>query len=133
MLASCRSTHNVTEAATRRLDMTDRLESVKGRQLDRVLTTETIVMRPDSTGRLAVAHRTVVRTTESVRDTSSAVRHEKAEAVEESKSESKEVTVKAKPDPSSWIVPVVLVAYLILAILLILFIAKLFEKWTLRH
>lgn len=134
ILASCRSSRNVTEAATRSLEMTDRLEAVQGRQLDRVLTTETIIMKPDTVaGKLAVVHRSVTRTTETVRDTATAVTESKSEAVEESKAETREVAVKAKADPSSWIIPAVFIGYIILAIFLILYIAKLFEKWTLRH
>ena len=132
MMASCRSSHNVTEAATRHLDMAATLESVQGRRLDTEKVVETLVMKPDTCGNLKVVHRSVVRTVEHVRDTATASREEKVSEAEVSKSESQEVTVKAKPD-RSWIVPAVLSLYVAIVIVLILYIAKLFEKWTSRH
>lgn len=130
MMASCRSSHNVTEVATRHLDMAATLESVQGRRLDTEKVVETLVMKPDTCGNLKVVHRSVVRTVEHVRDTATAAKEEKVSEAEVSKSESQEVTVK--PD-RSWIVPAVLSLYLVLVIVLILYIVKLFERWTSRH
>lgn len=132
MMASCRSSHNMTEAATRHLDMAATLESVQGRRLDSEKVVETIVMKPDTCGNLKVVHRAVVRTVEHVRDTATAAKEEKASEAEVSESESQEVTVKAKPE-RTWIVPAVLSLYIAIVIVLILYIDKLFEKWTLRH
>ena len=134
VLASCRSSRSVASAAVRSIEMTDRLESVQARRLDRVLTTETIIMKPDTaTGKLAVVRRSIVKTTETVKDTVTVSTASEAEAVTETKTEKEEKTVKAKADTSLWIIPAVLVGYLVLAVLLVIYVAKLFEKWTLRH
>ena len=69
LMTGCKSKAVTVTSSTRHLDSISTMSSVSARQLDRVETWETIVMRPDTNGRLGVTSRDIVRHTSTSKET----------------------------------------------------------------
>lgn len=133
ILASCCARKaEAVSSSSRHADTVATLRSLSARTIDRRTTTETIVMRPDSMGRMVPVSHVIVRRTDKTEDVTA--------DTSDYKSEAETVTETAKVEtatPSAregtvlkWAVGVTL--WLLLAVLIALEAVYLYKRWTSR-
>ena len=133
LLASCCARKaEAVSSSSRHADTVATLRSLSARTIDRRTTTETIVMRPDSTGRMVPVSHVIVMHTDKTEDVTADTSDYRAEA--ETVTETAKVETAA---PSAregtvlkWAVGVTL--WLLLAVLIALEAVYLYKRWTSR-
>lgn len=133
LLASCCARKaEAVSSSSRHADTVATLRSLSARTIDRRTTTETIVMRPDSTGRMVPVSHVIVRHTDKTEDVTADTSDYRAEAeigTETAKAET--ATPSAREGTGlKWAVGVTL--WLLLAVLIALEAVYLYKRWTSR-
>ncbi len=130
LLASC-CAHKVeaVSSSSRHADTVATLRSLSARTIDRQVTTETIVIRRDSLGRMVPVSHVIVRHTDKTEDVTSDTSDFKAETKVETKSETamKETTAERHDKGGRWAMGVKL--WLLFAILAALAATYIIRTW----
>lgn len=135
LLASCCARKaEAVSSSSRHADTVATLRSLSARTIDRRTTTETIVMRPDSMGRMVPVSHVIVRHTDKTEDVTADTSDYRAEAEAEAVTETARVetaTPSAREGTGlKWAVGVTL--WLLLAVLIALEAVYLYKRWTSR-
>lgn len=133
LLASCCARKaEAVSSSSRHADTVATLRSLSARTIDRRTTTETIVMRPDSMGRMVPVSHVIVRHTDKTEDVSADTSDYRAEAEAVTETAKAETATPSAREGTGlkWAVGVTL--WLLLAVLIALEAVYLYKRWTSR-
>ena len=133
LLASCCARKaEAVSSSSRHADTVATLRSLSARTIDRRTTTETIVMRPDSMGRMVPVSHVIVRRTDKTEDVTADTSGYKSEAEAVTETAKVETATPSAREGTvlKWAVGVTL--WLLLAVLIALEAVYLYKRWTSR-
>lgn len=132
LLASCCARKaEAVSSSSRHADTVAALRSLSARTIDRQVTTETIVIRRDSLGRMVPVSHVIVRHTDKTEDVTADTSDFKAEAKDEAKKETAKKETTARHDTGGrWAMGVTL--WLLFAILAALAATYIIRTWKSR-
>lgn len=133
LLASCCARKaEAVSSSSRHADTVATLRSLSARTIDRRTTTETIVMRPDSMGRMVPVSHVIVRHTDKTEDVTADTSDYRAEAEAVTETAKAETATPSAREGTGlkWAVGVTL--WLMLAVLIALEAVYLYKRWTSR-
>lgn len=133
LLASCCARKaEAVSSSSRHADTVATLRSLSARTIDRRTTTETIVMRPDSMGRMVPVSHVIVRHTDKTEDVTADTSDYRAEAETVTETAKVETAAPSAREGAAlkWAVGITL--WLLLAVLIALEAVYLYKRWTSR-
>lgn len=133
LLASCCARKaEAVSSSSRHADTVATLRSLSARTIDRRTTTETIVMRPDSMGRMVPVSHVIVRHMDKTEDVTADTSDYRAEAEAVTETARMETATPSAREGAAlkWAVGVTL--WLLLAVLIALEAVYLYKRWTSR-